>query len=314
MLSKGNARIPYSLGEFGALVFCPISVFTLLLCCFLSLLSVLSSSLSFEDISEGAFRGSKTVNMPLKHAKRLLCTYNWRLLSDKQVTSVHGIPPPSLLRALLGCVALSQQIRLSHLKRWAIWWSRVPNPPGVEAKGFCRCPEVRRTFPRQVGASRLKVLQSRTNVLKLNQPAVHPWTPTRQLLSSPYLAFKNSCSLLGFWKAWNVTGFPKGTMSHHGRILLCEPIRAHRLLSRSNRSLRFSLGCQTLQLQWWQQLTSDVKGMWPSLLALKNIRGCVCGWRNGSWANNEALSESPSSAPSTQYIRWLKGNRHFWPS
>lgn len=153
MLSKGNARIPYSLGEFGALVFCPISVFTLLLCCFLSLLSVLSSSLSFEDISEGAFRGSKTVNMPLKHAKRLLCTYNWRLLSDKQVTSVHGIPPPSLLRALLGCVALSQQIRLSHLKRWAIWWSRVPNPPGVEAKGFCRCPEVRRTFPRQVGAS-----------------------------------------------------------------------------------------------------------------------------------------------------------------
>lgn len=97
--------------------------------------------------------GSKTVNMPLKHAKRLLCTYNGRLLSDKQVTSVHGIPPPAPLRALLGCVALSQQIRLSHLKRWAIWWSRVPNSPGVEAKGFCRCPEVRHTFPRQVGAS-----------------------------------------------------------------------------------------------------------------------------------------------------------------
>lgn len=56
MPSKGNARIPYSLGEFGAFVFCPISVFTLLLSCFLSLLLDLSSSLSFEDISEGALQ------------------------------------------------------------------------------------------------------------------------------------------------------------------------------------------------------------------------------------------------------------------
>lgn len=60
--------MPYSLGEFGAFVFCPISVFTLLLC-FLSLLSVLSSSLSFEDISEGAFRGFQNRKYALETRK-----------------------------------------------------------------------------------------------------------------------------------------------------------------------------------------------------------------------------------------------------
>lgn len=119
VLSKGNAGIPYSLGEFGAFVFCPISVFTLLLWCFLSETSPFGPVLLpfLWRYFRRSLSGSKTVNMPLKRAKRLLCTYYWRLLSDKQVTSVHGIPPPAPLRALLGCVALSQQIKTLPLEK-----------------------------------------------------------------------------------------------------------------------------------------------------------------------------------------------------
>lgn len=83
-----------------------------------------------------------------------------------------------------------EEIRLFHFKRWAIWWNRVPNAPEFKHKDFWCCPKDRHTSLRQVA----KVAQSRTNVLKLNQPAAPLQMPTCQLccllLVQPSLSMK----------------------------------------------------------------------------------------------------------------------------
>lgn len=185
--------------------------------------------------------------MPLKRAKRLLCTYYWRLLSDKQVTSVHGIPPPAPLRALLGCVALSQQIKTLPLEKV----SYLMKPGCLTLQGCKQKDSVaaqKSDILFQVGASlkSVTVKDKRSKIKPTSCSTVDAHTSITVLSLSSLQEFLLSARLLKSLKCHRLS---KRNSEPWWQNPVREPIKAHCLLSRSMRSSRFSIECLTLQLQ-----------------------------------------------------------------